>query len=182
MLQKQVIFYQILYLYSGVGPNSLKKMITSYSDDVLVFVKKTTVQQLMNVWPGQREVPPSFSKLRARIAENPSKYTLYELDQLRKRFCSEIKFTDIVFVLIGLEISNSFIAEWLIPSALVLQLIDSIRELHFRFYPILKMTVDERQIFPFVPDSKQKVATLPALTTMVTVSIALQCLWCSPHI
>ena len=117
----------------------------------------------MNVWPGQREIPSGFSKLHAKINEDPSKYTLYELDQLRKRFCSEIKLTDIVLVLIGLETSNSFIAEWLVSSTLVPQLIDSIRELNFGFYLILKMTVDEKQVFPLVPDAKQKVATLPAM-------------------
>ena len=141
------------YIIHEFGSNCLKKMMVSYSDDILAFVKKTTVKQLMNVWPGQQEVPPNFSKLQARINEDPSKYTLYELDQLRKRFCSEIKLTDIVLVLIGLEASNSFIAEWLIPSTLVPQLIDSIRELNFGFYLILKMSVDEKQIFPLMPDT-----------------------------
>ena len=91
------------YIIDEFGSNTLKNLVVSYSDDILVFLKKTTVKQLMNVWPGQQEPPPNFSKLRARINENPSTYTLYELDQLRKRFCSELKLTDIVLVLIGLE-------------------------------------------------------------------------------
>ena len=115
------------------GSETLKKKIASYSDVVLVFMKKTTVKQLMDIWPGQQEIPPNFSKLRAKIDDNPSTYTLYELDQLRKRFCSGIKLTDVVFVLTGLETSNSFIVEWLIPSALIPQLMESAKKLDFGF-------------------------------------------------
>ena len=160
------------YVINEFGSETLKKMIISYSDSVLVFMKKTTVKQLMDIWPGQQEIPPNFSKLRAKIDEDPSTYTLYELDQLRKRFCSGVKLTDIVFVLIGLETANSFIIEWLIPSALVPQLMEFARQLDFGFYlreHILKMTVDEIQIFPMLPDAKPKVPALQAAATTVTV-------------
>ena len=154
------------------GSDALKKTIASYSDDILVFMKMTTVEQLMNIWPGKQEIPPTFSKLRAKIDENPSKYTLYELDQLRRRFCKKIKLTDVVFVLIGLDIANSFIAEWLIPSALVPQLMESARELDFGFClqeRILKMSVDKKQIFPMIPDAKPKVPALQAAAATATV-------------
>lgn len=55
---------------------------------------------------------------------------------------------------------------------------DSIRELNFGFYLILKMTVDEKQIFPLVSDSKQKVVTLPELTSMMTVRKGITCNVC----
>ena len=162
----------IKYIIDEVGNDTLKKEMKCYSEDVLVFMKKTTVKQLMSVWPGKQEIPPNFSKLRAKIDEDPSTYTLYELEQLRKRFCSGVKLTDIVLVLIGLETANSFIVEWLIPSALVPQLMESARQLDFGFYlreRILKMTVDEKQIFPMLPDAKPKIPTLPAAAATVTV-------------
>jgi hypothetical protein len=162
------------YIIDVFGSDALKKKMVSYSDDVLMFMKKTTVKQLMSVWPGQQEIPPTFSKLKAKIDENPSTYTLYDLDQLRKRFCSTIKLTDIVFVLIGLETSTSFIAEWLVPSALVCQLIESATKLDYGFYlreRILKMSVDEKQIFPMLPDAKPKVPALQAAAATATVII-----------
>ena len=125
-------------------------------------MKKTTVKQLMDIWPGQQEIPPNFSKLRAKINEDLSTYTLYELDQLRKRFCSGVKLTDIVLVLIGLEKANSFIVEWLIPCVLIPQLMKSARQLDVGFYLqscIQKMTVDEKQISPTLPDAKSKVGS-----------------------
>ena len=162
------------YIIDEFGSDTLKKRITLYSDDALSFMKKTKVQELMNVWPGQQEIPPTFSKLRAKIDVNSSTYTLYDLDQLRKRFCSEVKLTDIVFVLIGLETSNSFITEWLIPSALVHQLIESAREFDYGFYlreRILKMSVDEKQIFPMLPDAKPKAPALEAAAATATVKL-----------
>ena len=74
-----------------------------------------------------------------------------------------------VFVLIGLEKANSFIVEWLIPSIPVPQLIESARQLDFAFYLREKMTVDEKQIFPMLPDTKPKVPALQAVATTVTV-------------
>ena len=161
------------YIIDVFGSYALKKRIATYSNDVLVFMKKTTVKQLMEIWPGQQEIPPTFSKLRAKIDEDPSTYTLFDLDQLRKRFCSGIKLTDVVLVLIGLETANSFIVEWLIPSALVPQLMESVKKLEFGFYlrePILEMTVDEKQIFSMLPDAKPKVPALQAAAATVTVN------------
>ena len=160
------------YIINEFGSETLKKEMVSYNEDVLTFMKKTTVKQLMGVWPGQQEIPPNFSKLRAKIDEDPLTYTLYQLDQFRKRFCSGVKLTDIVFVLIGLDTANSFIVEWLIPSALVPQLMESARQLDFGFYlreRIPKMTVDEKQIFPMLPDAKPKVPAFQAAATTVTV-------------
>ena len=151
----------IKYFIDQFGSNTLKSMMKSYSDDALVFMKKTTVKQLMDVWPGQQEIPPNFSKLRAKIDKDPTTFTLYQLDQLRRRFCSAVKLTEFVSVFIGLHTANyKFIVEWLIPSALVPQLVESARQLDFGFYlrdRILKMTVDEKQIFPMFPHAKPKV-------------------------
>ena len=88
--------------------------------------------------------------MQTKIDENPSEYTLYQLDQLRKRYCCELKLTDLVLVLIRLEESTSFIVEWIIPSALVPQLMESARNINLGFYlqeHILKVTVNEKQIF-----------------------------------
>ena len=164
----------VRYVIDQFGSNTLKSMMTSYSDDIVVFMKKTTVKQLMDVWPGQQKIPRNFSKLRAKLDEDPTTYTLYQLDQLRRRFCCAVKLTEVVLVLIGLETANSFIVEWLIPFALIPQLMESAKKLDFGFYlrgRILKMSVDEKQIFPMLPDAKPKVPALQAAAATVTVKI-----------
>ena len=167
--------YDLLkYIIEEFGSNTLKVKMKAYSDEVLKFMKETTVKQLMDVWPGEQEIPPNFSKLRAKIDEDPKTYTLYQLDQLRRRFCSRHKLTDVVLVLIGLETAKSFIVEWLVLSAFIPHLMDSTQSLELGFYlreRILKMTLNEKQIFPFLPDSKPKVPALQATAaTTATVS------------
>ena len=115
-------------------------------------------------------IPPNFSNLKAKVDKDPTTYTLYRLDQLRRRFCAGVKLSKIVLVLTGLKTTNSFIAEWL--RTFMPHLFKSSKQLEFGFYlreRILKMTLDEKQIFPFLPDSKPKVPALQAATT-VTVS------------
>ena len=145
------------YIIDEFGSGTLKTRMLSYSDEIRMFMKITTVKQLMDHWPGQQEIPSSFSILRAKIDKDPSMYTLYELDQLRRRFCGGIKLTDVVLAIIGLEMANSFIAEWLISSVLVPQLMESAQQLDLEFYSqghILKMMVDEKLIFSS-PDSSK---------------------------
>ena len=162
----------IKYIIDQFGSNTLKKMMADFSEDVVQFMKKTTVKQLMDHWPGQHEIPPSFSRLQAKIDEDPTTYTLYDLDQKRRHFCSAVRLTEVVLVLIGLKMSNSFIVEWLVPSALVPKLVESAKQINFGFYlceRMLKVVVGEKQIFPFLPDSKLKVPALQTTAAMVTV-------------
>ena len=164
------------HIIDEFGSDDLKKMMNDYSKDVVQFMKKTTVKQLMDHLPGQQEIPPNFSKLQAKIDEDPTTYTLYDLDQKRRRFCCENKLTDLVSVMIGLGLANSFIVEWLVPSALVPKLMESAKQLDFGFYHrerILKVVVGEKQIFPFLPDSKPKVPALQTTAAMVTVILHL---------
>ena len=173
-------FGLLKYIIDQFGSNTLKVLMQSYADDTLAFMKKTTVKELMDHWPGQQEIPASFSKLRAKIDEDPATYTLFQLDQLRKRYCCEIKLTEVVFVLIGLKVANSFIVEWVIPSSLVPHLVESVRNTDFGFYlreRILKVTVDEKQLFPFLPDAKPKVPVLQAAATAVEVGGSVLCMY-----
>ena len=165
-------FGLLKYIIDQFGSNALKELMRSYSDDVVEFMKKTTVRELMDHWPGQQEIPANFSRLRAKIDEDPASYTLYRLDQLRKRYCCEIRLTELVFVIIGLNMSNSFIVEWLIPSALIPYIVKAARSLDFGFYPhehIVKVTVEEKQLFPFTSDPNPKVSALQASDRTITV-------------
>ena len=161
-----VIYFSISILLSAKA---------DFSGDVVQFMKKTTVKQLMDHWPGQQEIPPNLSKLQAKIDEDPThSYTLYNLDQKRRHFCSGVRLSEVVLVLIGLKMSNSFIVEWLVPSALVPQLVESAKQINFGFYlheRMMKVVEGEKQIFPFLPDSKPKVpgAALQTTAAMVTV-------------
>lgn len=113
------IDYRLLeYIINEFGSRRLKCDMSNYVETVKVFIDQTTVQQLMDHWSGihMSEIPPDFEELRVKIVEDPSSYTLRELDNLRKRFCSKIMLYETVLILIGIKERSSFILSWLIPS------------------------------------------------------------------
>ena len=168
-------YHLVKYVIEEFGSNTLKVNVRSYSNDVLVFMKKTTVKALIEHcrWPGMQSKSKGLTRLLIKIDGNEEQYTLYELDELRRRFCAGIKLTEVVFVLIGLETSTSFLAVWAVPSLLVPQLIEASKSLDFGFYlrlRILKVMVGNQQVFPFLPAAKSMVLAQKAETTTLTVS------------
>ena len=173
------------HIIDQFGSNTLKKEMNDYSEDVVRFMKKTTVTKMMDHWPGPQDIHPNYTMLMVTINEDPKTYTLYDVDKLRKQYCGQLKMSTLTFKTIGLKMSNSFIVEWLVPSALVPQLVECATQLlnHFESYHrerMLKVVVGEKQIFPFLPDSKPKVPDsnskpkVPPLQTtaaMVTVIV-----------
>ena len=160
------------HIIDQFGSNTLKKEMNEYSKDVVQFMKKTTVKQLMDYWPGQQEIHPNYTMLKVTINKDSKTYTLYDVDQLRRLYCSELKMSTLTFKTIGLKMSNSFIVEWLVPSALVPQLVESARQIDFGFYfhkRMLKVMVGEKQIFPFLQDYKRKVQALQTTAAIATV-------------
>ena len=116
--------------------DSLKRGMQSYCSDMQTFFKETTIKELINLLPGQQEAPKKFSILKAKIGENASTCTLERINTLRKRFYAEVKLSEVVFCLIALEDSDSFIVSWLVPSMLVPVLIKSAREIKESFFDI----------------------------------------------
>jgi hypothetical protein len=113
-----------------------------YCSEMVVFMKETTIKQLIESsrLPGQSEIPPKFSLMEAKIGEDASKCTLEQLNTLRKRYCSEVKLSQIVFHLVSVVELNSFIVRWLVPSALVDDIVTSVRSVDQSFYQEYKIT------------------------------------------
>jgi hypothetical protein len=132
----------IEYVIKKFGSDALKRDMRSYCSDMIVFMKETTIKQLIEAdhFPGQTEIPPKFSLIEAKIDEDASKCTLEQLNRLRKRYCSEVKLSNIVFHLVAVVESNSFIVRWLVPSALVSDVVRSTENVSKSFYREYKIT------------------------------------------
>ena len=130
----------IEYVIKKFGSDDLQRDMRSYCSEMVVFMKETTIKQLIDHLPGQAEVPPKFSLIEAKIGENASEYTLEQLNTIRKRYCSELRLSEIVFHLLALVESNSFIIRWLVPSALVVVIVKSTRNVDQSFYQEYKIT------------------------------------------
>ena len=132
------------------GSDSLRKDMQSYCCDMQTFMKQTTIKQLINFLPGKRETPQNFTFLRAKIGESANTCTLDKIDTLRKRFCAEVRLSEVVFCLIALDDSNSFIVSWLVPSILVPNLIESAKEIEESFFDmenIISLSVGNRWLY-----------------------------------
>ena len=146
------------------GSDSLRKDMQSYCYDMQTFMKQTTIQQLIDCLPGKQEAPKNFTILRAKIGRNASTYTLDKINTLRKRFCAEVQLSEVVFCLIALEESNSFIISLLMPSVLVPDLIETAKEVKEGFYDmesILSLSIGDRWLYsrklsPFSSQLKQQ--------------------------
>lgn len=71
------------------GSAELKQKMEKYIADLSNFEKTTTISQLIDNWPGRREMPENYCNLVAKINKNPDKYTLKQLNSLRKDFCKQ---------------------------------------------------------------------------------------------
>ena len=137
----------IIKLY---GSDLLNKDMKTYCNDMQLFMKQTTIKELIDYLPGQKETPPNFEVLKAKIGEDASKCTLERINNLRKRFCAQARLSEIIFCLIALEDSNSFIVSWLVPSILVPDLIESakgIKESFFDMENIISLSVGNQWLY-----------------------------------
>ena len=128
------------YFIKQFGSDGLKKDMVSYCSEMVVFMKETTIEQLRGHLPGEPEVPPKFSLMKARIGEDPSKYTLEDINTIRKQYCSKLKLSEIVLHLLTFKKSNSFIVWWVVPTILVSDVMKSGKTIDQSFYQECKIT------------------------------------------
>ena len=129
----------IEHIIRRFGSDGLKKDMQSYCSDMQTFMKQTTIKQLMHFLPGKQEIPNNFTILKAKIGKNASTCTLEKVNTLRKQLCAELQLSEVVFCLIALEDSNSFIVSWLVPSVLVPHLIEAAKEIKKNFFSTVEI-------------------------------------------
>jgi hypothetical protein len=152
------------HLIEEFGSDQLQRDMSAYAVKMQGFLSQTTVLQLMDHWPGRRDIPPHFEELRAVIDRDPKTYTLRELDDLRKRVCSETRLSETILILIGVGRKNSFVVCWVVPSIFVPRLksvMSSLRSFYQRGH-IFSVTVGTQRLYSIaVRDSILTSDTMP---------------------
>ena len=147
------IDYELLqHLVSKFGSHKLKQEMTSYTDKVRRFKKVTTIGELIDCWPGLEVPPIDYQVLRAKFADDPKSYTLEKLDCFRNRFYNKLRRSEFVAVsiLMLVQPTNSFIAEWFIPTVAVQELTEAISQIDRTFFQseqILELSLGERTLY-----------------------------------
>ena len=148
-LSSFIDYHLVEHLVEEFGSEQLQEDMSAYVKLVQVFYDETTVEQLMDHWPGRRDIPPHFEELRAVIGEDPGTFTLRRLDNLRKEFCSEVRLFETVLILKRFGRKNSFLVCWVVPSVFVPQLKSAIIRLRrfFQRESIFSVTVGTHRLY-----------------------------------
>ena len=154
------IDYDLLnYMISEFGSAELKSEMALYIEDVKLFMRKTTVGDLIDHWPGCDEDSNfDYAKVKAKFKDDPMKYTLERLNKVRRRFCGHVRLSKFIFRLISVESTESFFATWIIPNAVIPELTEAIQQVDESFYEeehIISVFINEKQLYPSTPNSSQ---------------------------
>ena len=134
------------------GSPGLKKDVTTYAEQVQLFKKRTTIDELKHNWPGLKKPQIDHKMLRAKFADDPKSYTLEKLDYFRNLFYSELRLSEFISIsiLVAVESANSFIAVWFIPTVVVQELTAAMSQIDTTFFQseqILELSLGERALY-----------------------------------
>ena len=110
--------------------------MTAYVQDVQIFMRETTVQEVMPYWPGTCKLLDSndFLELWIKIEKNPDTYTLEELNNFRDKYCATIKLSAVLSSLRSILPGKSFFAVWQVPTVAVNNITERIGQTDHNFY------------------------------------------------
>ena len=137
------------HLISMFGSGSLRQEINLYGKKLVIFLSQTTVADLMDFWPGRQF--PDFAKLKVKFDGDPKSFTLEKLNEFRRKFASQLRLSELIFILIGCEHSNSFFATWMVHPSIVYIIVERSKSITDDFYlgeQILYLSIGEAQLHP----------------------------------
>jgi hypothetical protein len=157
------IDYSLLnHMITKFGSAELKCKMALYIEDVKLFMKKTTVHDLIDHWPGCEVSNLNYGKLKAKFRDDPMTYTLERLNKFRRSFCSQVRLSELIFCVISFESTESFFATWIIPAAIIPELSEAIQQLDESFFEeehIISILVDQKQLYPSTVIEKEVAKT-----------------------
>ena len=145
------IDYELLgYLISKFGSLKLQEDMKLYVSKIQIFMRETTVADLMDYWPGDEQPHLNYSKLKAKFSSDPKSYTLERLNNFRRKFCSKVRLSEFIFSLVLLESGESFFITWLVPTVVTSELKMITRKIEDIFYReecVLMISLDQEVLY-----------------------------------
>ena len=141
------------HLVEKFGSDSLKTDMKAYAGQVEVFCSETTVGDLINHWPGRQDLIENLSTIKAKLDLDPAQCKLEELNNIRRRFFSQLRLSHMICALVAVKEASSFFVVWGIPSSIIPELMEAAGRIDTKFYQeekIITLTVDEKQLYPLV--------------------------------
>ena len=113
------------FLIRKFGDAKLKQEVDAYTHEVEIFMKETTVSEVMNIYFSD-EPHANYSELKIEFNESPNLHTLERLSNFKAQFCNSVCQSEFAFGLKLIEQRCSCVSTtWLIPSLIVSKLKES---------------------------------------------------------
>ena len=112
-------FHLLRHLITRFGSSMLKEDMKAYVAEVTVFMRETTVADVMDLLPGHEILHLNYSKVKAKFAGDPKDYTLEKLNKIRRTIFSRVRLSEFISWVISMETTGSFIVYWLIHNSVV---------------------------------------------------------------
>ena len=132
------------------GSDCLKNVMKSYCN---YKAKHLTAKEIINLQFVDVEhfaIPPGFSLLEAKVAQDYSKCTLEQIHAIKRKCCIEVQLPEIILHMVAVAKSNPFIITWLIPSNLISDILRSIKTMKTHFFEecrITSLTLDKMWLY-----------------------------------
>ena len=128
--------YNLLaHIVKHFGSPSLKKRMNSYSADMVLFQKETMISDIIPYLNQESNCLKDHSKLELKVDIDITTTSLEDLEEIRKKFANEFLLPDFVLLLADLR-KSSLLIVWLIPSAFIPILKESIGNKSSLFYEL----------------------------------------------
>ncbi len=86
MMLWNFIDYALLeYIIEHHGSPAIQLEMKEYVSELFKSQQKTTITELIENWPGRKNIPPTYCNVSAKIDLNPKECTLLHLNNLRKK-------------------------------------------------------------------------------------------------
>ena len=111
-------YSMLQHLIKAFGNETHNQDISAYAVSVEAFLRETTVQDLIDHWPGNRRLPPDAEELVAMIDRDPKACSIQDLLEIKNEICSRMKISVSCCLICRVAVSNSFILTLIVPSVL----------------------------------------------------------------
>ena len=151
-------YHLLKHLIQMFGNDKLKSDMLSCEKDIDVFMKNTTVAEVINHWPGRRLHSTDFKKLWMKIGDNMQTYTLQKLNELRRKHSCHLQLSVILSGIVDIAPASSFFVAWAVPTWAIDEVTKAIRHVDPTFYEsehITMVILDDKLVY--LSNSTQKV-------------------------
>ena len=156
------------YVALKFGNDEVRQSMRRYIHELTCFRKSVTLSEFRKLWPNEMDAPPEFSKLVINLNRTQSHLTLQDAEELRLNVAK--KYSLVNFALMyGVLQGSSLVLTWFIPSSIVPQLVQDVRNGGSGFlkeHNITEVSIDGHTVA--ITDSNGKIWNLrPSVTTPV---------------